>query len=112
LHRNEGWPAHHRSTKFNEVVIEAMRTRSTIHFSIIIFILLQFNSVALGSGSGRADEAEKVKFFEGKVRPLLVEHCYGCHSDEAEARGALKAGLKVDSLADLRKGGDSGSRSV
>ena len=85
-----------------------MRTRSTIHFSIIIFILLQFNSVALGSGSGRADEAEKVKFFEGKVRPLLVEHCYGCHSDEAEARGALKAGLKVDSLADLRKGGDSG----
>ena len=35
--------------------------------------------------------AEPVEFFENKVRPLLVEHCYSCHSAEAEAKGKLKA---------------------
>ena len=52
------------------------------------------------SGLGAA-EAEKLEFFENKVRPLLVEHCYGCHSAEAEAKGKLKAGLRVDSLEGL-----------
>ena len=52
--------------------------------------------------------AEQVEFFENKVRPLLVEHCYSCHSAEAEAKGKLKAGLRMDSLEGLKKGGDSG----
>ncbi|MFN0125463.1 MAG: PSD1 and planctomycete cytochrome C domain-containing protein [Verrucomicrobiales bacterium] len=52
--------------------------------------------------------AEPVDFFETKVRPLLVEHCYSCHSAEAEAKGKLKAGLRMDSLEGLKKGGDSG----
>ena len=28
-----------------------------------------------------------VAFFESKVRPVLIEHCYGCHSAEASATG-------------------------
>jgi hypothetical protein len=52
--------------------------------------------------------AEQVEFFENKVRPLLVEHCYSCHSAEAETKGKLKAGLRMDSLEGLKKGGDSG----
>lgn len=47
-----------------------------------------------------ADEA----FFESKIRPVLVEHCYECHATGAEVQG----GLLVDSRTALRAGGDSG----
>jgi len=43
-------------------------------------------------------------FFEQKVRPVLVEHCYGCHSAEAKK---LKGNLYLDSKAGWQKGGDS-----
>jgi hypothetical protein len=45
------------------------------------------------------------EFFESKVRPLLVEHCFACHSSKAEK---VQAGFRVDSRAALMKGGDSG----
>ncbi|MDX1951313.1 MAG: DUF1549 domain-containing protein [Verrucomicrobiota bacterium] len=44
-------------------------------------------------------------FFESKVRPILVESCYSCHSLEA---GKSKGGLLLDSRAGWQKGGDSG----
>jgi hypothetical protein len=44
-------------------------------------------------------------FFEKKVRPVLVEHCYGCHSVEAKKD---KGKLLVDSKPGLLKGGESG----
>ena len=46
--------------------------------------------------------------FEQKIRPVLVERCYACHSQEAAAQNKLKGGLFVDSAAGLLKGGDSG----
>jgi hypothetical protein len=44
-------------------------------------------------------------FFEKKVRPVLVQHCYRCHSTEANKH---KGGLELDSRDGLRIGGDSG----
>ena len=44
-------------------------------------------------------------FFESKIRPLLSEYCFSCHSAKAEK---LKGGLHVDSLDGLLAGGDSG----
>jgi hypothetical protein len=44
-------------------------------------------------------------FFEKKVRPVLVEHCYKCHSAAAKQP---KGGLALDSHAGLRTGGESG----
>jgi hypothetical protein len=49
--------------------------------------------------------AEVVEFFERKVRPVLAEHCYRCHSDRAKTP---KGGLRVDGRNFLLKGGDSG----
>ena len=49
--------------------------------------------------------ADQLEFFENKIRPVLVEHCYQCHSDKAEK---LKGGLRLDSPEALLKGGDSG----
>ena len=49
------------------------------------------------------------QFFENRIRPVLVAHCYECHSVEAdEASG----GLLLDSRAGWQRGGDSGAAIV
>jgi len=49
--------------------------------------------------------AESSDFFEKKIRPILAEHCYACHSADAKK---IKGGLRLDTRDALRKGGDSG----
>jgi hypothetical protein len=49
-----------------------------------------------------------VVFFEEKIRPVLVEHCYECHSEEAQSKKRLKGGLLLDSRHGWQTGGDSG----
>lgn len=46
---------------------------------------------------------ERVEFFETRIRPLLAEHCLGCHGGKKQ-----QAGLRLDSLAGLLKGGENG----
>jgi hypothetical protein len=58
---------------------------------------------ALRAAAAAPPSAEDVKFFETKVRPLLVERCYGCHGDEKQ-----KGGLRLDSVAAVQKGGKNG----
>jgi len=53
------------------------------------------------------DSAEAERFFEAKVRPLLVERCHKCH-----AGGMTKGGLRLDSREALLKGGESGPAAV
>ncbi|MBL8830359.1 MAG: PSD1 domain-containing protein [Planctomycetaceae bacterium] len=54
----------------------------------------------------------RLEHFEKKIRPVLVEHCYSCHSVEAAKLGKLKAALAVDTRAGLLKGGESGAALV
>ncbi|MBM3983917.1 MAG: DUF1549 domain-containing protein, partial [Planctomycetes bacterium] len=49
-----------------------------------------------------------VEFFETKIRPVLTERCYSCHSAEAQAQKKLKGGLLLDTRDGLLRGGDSG----
>jgi hypothetical protein len=44
------------------------------------------------------------EFFEKKIRPVLAEHCFRCHSAATKQRG----GLVLDSRDGLRNGGDKG----
>lgn len=53
-------------------------------------------------GTPEADPAG-IEFFEKQVRPLLVQHCYECHSG-----GEENGGLLVDAREHLLAGGDSG----
>jgi len=53
----------------------------------------------------RAPTADEVKFFEAEVRPLLITHCYGCHSKTANL---AKGGLRLDTRDATRRGGKSG----
>ena len=47
----------------------------------------------------------QLDFFESKIRPILADRCYKCHSTFAEK---IKGGLLLDSREALLKGGDSG----
>lgn len=49
--------------------------------------------------------AEGVKYFETKIRPVLADKCYGCHSEKAEK---VKGGLLLDTRAGVRAGGENG----
>jgi hypothetical protein len=52
-----------------------------------------------------APDPAGVEFFEKKIRPVLVENCYSCHSEQA---GKKKGGLALDTQAALLKGGANG----
>ena len=62
-------------------------------------------AVAVGAPARAAEGTAGAEFFESKVRPVLAQHCYGCHSARAKK---LRGGLRLDSRAALLKGGDSG----
>jgi len=56
--------------------------------------------------------AEQLEFFEKRIRPVLVQHCYKCHSQEAAKEDELRGGLLLDSRAGLLAGGESGETIV
>lgn len=64
--------------------------------------------------AAKADDIapDKLAFFESKIRPVLADQCYGCHSAAAKEKGKLKAGLFVDSREGLLTGGETGSALV
>lgn len=51
------------------------------------------------------DDSEKLEFFEERIRPVLVTHCYECHSI---ASAAIEGGLQLDHRNGLMRGGESG----
>ncbi|HLY12529.1 MAG TPA: c-type cytochrome domain-containing protein, partial [Planctomycetota bacterium] len=52
-----------------------------------------------------APDRDGVEFFEKKIRPVLVDRCYSCHSAEAKK---LKGELTLDSRDGWVKGGETG----
>ena len=61
----------------------------------------------LGLAFSQAEELspDDTAFFEKKIRPILVEHCYECHSEAEDKR---KGGLWLDRKAGWELGGDTG----
>ena len=60
---------------------------------------------------GAPEEAgqDPIDFFEEKIRPVLVERCYQCHSAEAARRGMLMGKLQLDTREGVQRGGSRGS---
>ena len=56
-------------------------------------LILTLATTAHGAETRREVTAKGTAFFENKIRPVLVEHCYKCHS---EAEGERKGGLLLD----------------
>lgn len=59
-----------------------------------------------GSAAEQMPSTENTAFFETKIRPVLVQHCYECHSAESEEVGGK---FLLDTRDSLRKGGESGT---
>jgi hypothetical protein len=76
-------------------VIRAAKT-SALHVLILASALV-----------ANASEALDTEHFEKKIRPLLAEHCLGCHGEKKQ-----KGGLRLDSKAAWERGGESGKAIV
>ncbi len=50
-------------------------------------------------------EPAATEFFESRIRPVLAERCYSCHSGQAKS---LEGGLLLDSAVGLAAGGNRG----
>lgn len=74
--------------------------------ALSILIAVATASTVLSDERTDADRAAKLEFFEAKIRPVLVEHCYQCHSEQAKN---VRGGLLLDSLEGVNQGGDSGA---
>lgn len=68
---------------------------------------LLISCLAKGSFGAEADllPPEQIEFFETKVRPVLAEHCFECHSTKAKK---LKAELYLDNRGRALQGGETG----
>lgn len=106
---------HHDTMSYKYSFIDVCRSSfkrdtavSTYRF-ILNLVGAAFGAAIVTGTVAAENPAEQLEFFEARVRPLLVEHCYSCHSVGAEK---IQAGLLVDSLDALLEGGDSGEAIV
>lgn len=74
----------------------------------ILFILLILSlhppALAVQETEPPADP-RKLEFFENRIRPVLIDRCYECHSDDADDIGG---NLLLDSRTAMLAGGDLG----
>ncbi|MCY2982527.1 MAG: PSD1 and planctomycete cytochrome C domain-containing protein [Planctomycetota bacterium] len=77
--------------------------------SSLLVLLVAFGLCANSSDAYTYDDLKdeqdaQARFFETKVRPLLIDSCVRCHGDEKQ-----EGGLRLDSQEAFNKGGESGS---
>lgn len=61
--------------------------------------------VPLSLSAAAAIPARDVEFFEARIRPLLADKCYNCHSKQADK---VRGGLLLDSSEAVLHGGNTG----
>lgn len=74
----------------------------------ILACLLWTASSVLGLGASpefSAPAPASLALFERKIRPVLVDHCYACHSERA---GKAEGALRLDTRESTRRGGEKG----
>jgi mono/diheme cytochrome c family protein len=74
-----------------------MRTLYRLTYGIVFFAGILPHTLCAQPGPASPD------FFETKVRPILANNCYGCHTNSA------LGGLRLDSLEAMTKGGEHGT---
>ncbi len=81
------------------------KTYPTAAFLLLVGVLLCRPITVRCEDDSSQPNAEDLEFFETRIRPILVEHCYECHAANSKV---IRGGLQVDSREALRKGGDNG----
>ncbi len=66
-------------------------------------LLHAVNLLLILAATARPDDSTAL--FEAKIRPVLIDKCYACHSADAKR---IKGGLRLDTREAMLAGGDSG----
>jgi len=74
-------------------------------FPAAIPAVLLFVATWTTAGEPQQFTADDFEYFERKIRPLLSERCFSCHSAQADI---VHGGLRLDVPESVRQGGDSG----
>src|SRR5687767_13723939 len=85
------------------------RLGGTISIVLLLTLCTSLLSAAPPLPPTATGDSAGIEFFESKIRPLLAENCYSCHSAKAEK---LKGDLRLDSRDGILKGGESGSPAI
>jgi mono/diheme cytochrome c family protein len=72
-------------------------------FSVVCAAMPSHAVAADAVPAGPAPSPEAVRFFEAKVRPVLVDNCFQCHGEKKQ-----EDNLRLDSRAGIIAGGDQG----
>src|SRR2546423_5305360 len=80
-------------------------TNTTHRLLLVASLLGALSVVAEEATAPAALSAEQTQFFEAKVRPVLAQNCYKCHSVQ---EGKSKGDLTLDTREGLLKGGENG----
>jgi hypothetical protein len=82
----------------------ATRTMSATSLAWAVSLL---GSLALDAATASKSKPtpEQIEFFEKKIRPVLAESCYKCHSEEKDV---MKSELVLDTRDGIRAGGERG----
>ena len=78
-----------------------MLNRNVVSIALLSLLTL----VALRPSKAAEPTAAQFEFFETRIRPVLMEHCYECHNSAKKAEG----GLAIDQRAASLQGGDGGA---
>ncbi len=73
--------------------------------SLSIFVAISYCIVCPDANAQEISAADE-SFFETRIRPVLIEHCFKCHGPQAKR---VEANLRLDSITGMRKGGDNGN---
>jgi mono/diheme cytochrome c family protein len=86
------------------MLIDSRRIGIPIFLSLGILILVNWTGGAWAAQSPPVAASDN--FFETKIRPVLANNCYSCHTD------SQLGGLRLDSAAAMLKGGKRGAAVV
>ncbi|MCA9006847.1 MAG: DUF1549 domain-containing protein, partial [Planctomycetaceae bacterium] len=80
------------------------KSRLRYIFVLILMVSGLISPAWSAEAAGKAGD-KGIEFFESKIRPVLIKHCYECHAADSKS---IRGGLLLDTRAGLLKGGDSG----
>ena len=73
--------------------------------NLLLSVYLLFLGIAANAAAQGTLRPDQTAFFESKIRPVLAESCYKCHS---ETSANVRGGLLLDTREGIRRGGDNG----
>jgi mono/diheme cytochrome c family protein len=86
-----------------------LNLRATIALGVCLMaasVIAQEKEQSNTGSTAQAVDAAGREFFESHIRPIIVGHCYQCHSGQSIK---LRADLRLDSRVGLLKGGEGGA---